>query len=308
MIIDFHVHLFDESLPNKRYWEGYVKFAAAVANRPEERVWERIKDTWDLSGKLVLGDMNEAGIDKSVISVTDFGLCPEIGEGKYTIEQQNKLYADVAGKHSDRLIAFFGIDPRRRGAYKLLELAVSEWGMKGLKLLPPTGFYPNDKEVYPLYAKAEEIGIPVLIHTGPETVPLLSKYGRPIYLDEVCNSFPDLKIVAAHVAYCWWEELVELASNKTNLYVDIASWQTRTRRRKDLEFYRTLRTILNSIGARRVLFGSDFPSMRLYMRQKDWVNVFKEIPAYVKEAGIEFKQEEIDLVLGGTAAKLLGIE
>jgi predicted TIM-barrel fold metal-dependent hydrolase len=308
MIVDFHVHVFNEELPNRKYWEGYVKFAAAVANRPEERIWNRIRETWDLTGELALKDMNEGGIDKSVISVCDFGLCPEIGEGKYTIAEQNKLYAELGKKYPDRFISFFGIDPRRPGAYKLFDRAVKEWGMKGLKLLPPTGFFPDDKEVYPLYAKAEELGVPLLIHTGPETIPLLSKYGWPIYLDEVCNSFPDLKIVAAHLAYCWWEELVELASNKTNLYVDLASWQTKTRRRKDMEFYRTLRAVLNGIGARRVLFGSDYPSMRLYMSQKDWVGVFKEIPAYVREAGIEFKQEEIDLVLGGTASKLLGLE
>ncbi len=156
--------------------------------------------------------------------------------------------------------------------------------------------------------KAEELGVPVLVHTGPETIPLLSKFGRPIYLDEVCNSFPDLKIVAAHAAYCWWEELAELASNKANLYIDLAAWQTKTRRRKDLEFYRDLRKIMNTVGARRILLGSDYPSMKPYMSQKNWVNVFQEIPDYVKEAGIEFRPEEIDLVLGGTAAKVLGLE
>ncbi len=308
MIIDNHCHLFSEDLPTRTYWEGYVKFAAAVANRPEERIWNRIKETWDLTGELIISDMDEAGIDKSVIMAVDFGLTPEIGEGKYSIEEQNKLYADVAAKYPDRLIAFFGIDPRRTGAHKLVERGEEEWGMKGLKLLPPTGFYPHDKEVYPLYAKAEELGVPVLVHTGPETIPCYSKYSRPIYLDEVCNYFPDLKIIAAHGGYCWMEELIDLASNKTNLYIDLAAWQTKTRRRKDIEFYKTLRHVFNTIGARRVLFGSDYPPMKLYMSQKDWVNVFREIPEYVKEAGIEFKPEEIDLVLGGTAAKVLGLE
>ncbi len=132
MIIEFHAHLFDENLPNRRYWEGYVRFAAAVANRPEERIWNRIKETWDLTGALIVKDMDEASVDKAVVSVCDFGLCPEIGEGAYTIEEQNKLYADVAAKYPDRLIAFFGIDPRRPGAHKLFEKAVKEWGMKGL--------------------------------------------------------------------------------------------------------------------------------------------------------------------------------
>jgi predicted TIM-barrel fold metal-dependent hydrolase len=308
MIIDIHAHIFSEDLPNRNYWDGYVKFAAAVANRPEERIWNRIKETWDLSGELIISDMDEAGIDKSIIMVADFGLTLGIGEGKYSLEEQNKIYADLAAKYPDRLIAFFGIDPRRPGAHRQFERAVKEWGMGGLKLLPPTGFYPNDKEVFPLYAKAEELGVPVLIHTGPETIPLFSKYGQPIYLDEVCNYFPDLNIIAAHGGYCWMEELIDLASNKTNLYIDLAAWQTKTRRRKDIEFYKTLRHVLNTIGARRVLFGSDWPPMRLYMSQKDWVNVFKEIPDYVKEAGIEFKDEEIDLVLGGTAAKVLGLE
>jgi predicted TIM-barrel fold metal-dependent hydrolase len=56
-----------------------------------------------------------------------------------------------------------------------------------------------------------------------------------------------------------------------------------------------------------VLFGSDYPYLKLLINQERWVKAFTEIPGSVKEQGIEFTEEEIAGIIGGNAAKLLGL-
>ena len=63
-------------------------------------------------------------------------------------------------------------------------------------------------------------------------------------------------------------------------------------------------------GRSKVLFGSDWPALRLIRRlpHKEWIKVFSEPPLEeLRAAGIEFTQDEINGVLGDNAAKLLGL-
>src|SRR5450759_3908894 len=69
------------------------------------------------------------------------------------IEEQNRMVAEASAKFPDRLVSFFSIDPRREGAVDLFSRAIEDWGMKGLKLHPASGFYPYEEFCYPLYEK-----------------------------------------------------------------------------------------------------------------------------------------------------------
>ena len=74
------------------------------------------------------------------------------------------------------------------------------------------------------------------------------------------------------------------------------------------EFYGPLRTMIDSIGAARLLFGSDWPALRLFKGgQTTWIKAFREPHEDVKAAGISFTQEEVDSILGGTATRILGL-
>lgn len=306
MIIDCHVHLMSANFIAEAYWDNWVRIFSSLSNRPSEIIMDRLPEFWDETGELLIKDMDDAGIDQSWISVLDFGLAKSVGEARYSVTELNRIYAQIADKYSKRLIAFVGVDPRREEAVGLLETGVKEWGMKGLKLVPATGFYPNDENCYDLYVKADELGIPVLVHTGPETIPLYSKYCYPIYMDEVANDFPDLKLILAHAGFCWWPEALNIASTKPNIYIDLAGWQPKTHRRAIDDFYLPLRTILNTIGPSRVLFGSDWPAFRLFKGgQAGWVGAFTALPDALKEAGFTFTREEIDAILGGNATRLV---
>ena len=49
-----------------------------------------------------------------------------------------------------------------------------------------------------MYEKAQELGLPVMVHTGPEPKPLYSRHCQPVYVDDVAADFPDLTIILAH--------------------------------------------------------------------------------------------------------------
>jgi predicted TIM-barrel fold metal-dependent hydrolase len=305
MIVDIHTHLFNPDIVAQPFEDGWVEVAAMRANKPLEEVRRRFPEFCDISGDMIVKDMNAAGIDKSVLLVIDWGVAHQIGEAKLSIEEINKVYADAAKKYPQRLIAFAGIDPRRNKAAELVGRFLKEWGMKGIKLHSAAGFYPNDKACYPIYEKALEYGIPVLLHTGESLKPLYFKYCQPIYVQEVAMDFPDLSIILAHTGGCWYSEAVAVCNNATNVYLDLSIWQQRLRR--PLEFYRDLRTLLNSVPWQRVLFGSDYPFLKRLVNQERWVRAFTEIPDLVKELGIEFKDEEIKGIMGGNAANILGL-
>ncbi|MBI4596313.1 MAG: amidohydrolase family protein [Candidatus Tectomicrobia bacterium] len=182
MIIDFHAHIRMDTVLTPKYWKGWLSLASVASGASEERIRERIKDIPYLGAEDLIRDMDEAGIDKSVLLGVDFCLCKELDDYKGTWEECHEPIREAIQKHSDRLIGFVGIDPRRENAAALLENAVKDWGMKGLKIHPSAGFYPNDPVCYSLYAKASELGIPIVIHTGGEPYPFKVKWCHPVYI------------------------------------------------------------------------------------------------------------------------------
>ncbi|MDO8671610.1 MAG: amidohydrolase family protein [Dehalococcoidia bacterium] len=304
MIIDIHTHLMSEEDTPRTFWDNWVKVSSAHSGVPQERIRERLPRLYDTSGEKLIQEMDEAGIDRSVIALLDFWLIPETGTCKLSIEELNLRLANIAKRYPDRLIAFAGIDPRRKNAVDLLETAVKEWGVKGLKLFPATGFYPQDRQAYPLYRSASQFGIPVLFHSGPQPAPFYSKYCQPVYLDEVATDFPELNIIIAHVAHGWWPEAVSIAGSNPNIYVDISGWQPLFKRHPK-EFFHRLREVVDGVGSRRVLFGSDWPVLKLLVSQEKWVKAFSVSAA--AEYGVEFSEQEIELILAQNSVSLLGL-
>lgn len=135
----------------------------------------------------------------------------------------------------------------------LLEDLVVNHGMRGLKLHPPSGFYPNDPRLYPLYAKAVELNIPVFLHIGSSTLPgMRLKYARPIYLDDVAVDFPDLTIVMIHAGRGYdYEAAFCLAKLHANIILDVTGLPPA----KLLQYFPELERL-----ADRVIFGSDWPT------------------------------------------------
>ena len=142
-------------------------------------------------------------------------------------------------------------------AVRALRHAVTELGMKGLRMLPWLwDAPPDDRRYYPLYAACIDLGVPFCLqvgHTGPLAP---SEPGRPIpYLDRVCLEFPELVVVAGHIGWPWTDEMLSLARKYPNVYIDTSAYLP-SRYPSALVDY-----MKSSSGRRKVLFGSNAPML-----------------------------------------------
>lgn len=310
MIIDFHYHVLAEDWYPEGWWQtiarSYVHGLRSVGLQMslEAAREDMIPPLWDPEGETLIAEMEEAGIDRTVILPMDFGLL--FGEPKLSIEEQNRAFADLQKRHSDRIVAFATVDPRRANAAALMERAIADWGLRGLNLYPAAGFYPNARETYRLLERVSQHGVPVVVHTGQMApAPLRIKHGDPIYLDDLLVDFPNITIVAAHMSFGWHEQLIHMGSLKFNLATDISAWQDVASSRYRL-FCERLRAALDRLGSERVLWGTDGPFPRLLMVSKDYLELIRSLPEKAPQ-GIAFTEDEVAAILGGNAARILGL-
>ncbi len=307
-IYDTHVHLFVEGGIPEAYEVGIARTMRMILKRKfgmemtlQEARENLIKGMYDPGGKKVLGLMEAAGIEKSVIFGADFG--PEIGDPKIHVYEANQYYADLARKHPDKFVALASIDPRRPGALRHCEKCIEEWGMKGLKMHPAAGFYPTDELLHPFYEKCADWGVPIVFHTGAQpAAPVKLDTARPVFVAEAAARFPDTKMVMAHVGMDLWNEAVMFGKLIPNVYFDISTHQFSYLSWGANRFYEWLRYLVNECGADRIMWATDSPLPNAVMPPDEFVKLFTE-----PQTGIVFSDEEIGLIMAGTATELFGI-
>ncbi|MGA2525474.1 MAG: amidohydrolase family protein [Smithellaceae bacterium] len=197
------------------------------------------------------------------------------------------------------------IDPRRRGAIKFVQKCVEEWDAKGLKLHPSAGFNPEESATLKLIESIADYGIPVITHTGPSIVPTSSRYCDSIYLDKMLLSFPEVNVIAAHMAYGYRPQLCSFGWQRPNLYTDISVSQDMAKTDYP-KFARIIREVMDAFGLERVLFGTDSPFTWGVLSEKDFVTAIKYLATKAPDDA-KFTQNEIEMLLGANAKKLLNI-
>jgi len=311
MIIDSHCHMFRQGWIHEKWLLNLCRIAAAFMGKADgvypdagglmPVITPMLEDN---TGEKLVASMDVAGVNKTCVFTLDFGLAT--GEPGVSIEIQNSLVAEAARRFPDRLIAFFSIDPRRPKGLEMFRRAVEDWGMRGLKFHPTSGYYPHDPVCYPYYEKCLEYGLPVVLHTGAEPAPLKYRFAQPSYVDDVAADFPELPIIMAHVALWDWMEALSVSLLKPNIYLDFSGWQT-IFHADPSGFYRMLRTVLDSLGPWRVFFGTDGPYANLGLPPEQWVQAVKN-PDLSSCPGISFSNEEKEIILGNGCARLLRLK
>ena len=210
----------------------------------------------------------------------------------------NDHIADVVEQHPDVFLGFGVVDPAQG---KLAEREVrrcKELGLVGIGELHPARqhFYPNDRQFYPLWETAAEVGLPVLFHGGyaaagsgaPGGMGVKLKYANPIHLDDVAADFPELTIICAHPSWPWESEALAVALHKPNVYIDLSGWAPKYMSAE-------MRTYVNSRIQDKALFGSDWPVLDV----DRWLTEFD---------ALGFKPAVRDKVLLHNAMRVLGLD
>jgi len=154
------------------------------------------------------------------------------------------------------------------------------FGFRAIKLDPSVSALPiNHPRCEIVFATAQELGVPVIIHTGlgvPNALPALA---IPPAL-----KYPDVTVVLAHAGFAVFaEEAIVAAQVCPNIVLEpswCASYQ--------------VAAMVRAVGAARVMFGSDHPS-----------NVASEL---AKLQAIGLDDGQLIQVLGGTARRVFGLE
>lgn len=271
MIVDFHIHLGGRKhwLPwVVKYWDEFY---------PDPQVVEELMEPQKLS-EFMKGE----GVDYTVCLAEVNPLSTGVASNEYVAEFCRGFVS---------LIPFANINPYLTPQpAKTLEIYVREYGFRGLKMLPSyQWFYPNDRQIYSIYAKAEELQIPVMFHTGSSIFKgTRIKYADPIHLDDVAVDFPDLTIVMAHSGRgFWYDKAFFLAQMHPNIYMEIAGLPPQNL----LTYFPRLEKL-----AHKVLFGSDWPGLPGI---KNNIEVIRSLP--ISEAA---KAK----ILGENAARILRLE
>jgi uncharacterized protein len=209
----------------------------------------------------------------------------------------NDYVASIVQRYPEQFMGFASVDPwKGKLAVQELERSVRELGLRGLKLHPTTqAFFPNDTRFYPLWAKAAELEIPVLFHSGQTGVGSGTpggggyklKYAHPMLLDDVAADFPSLTIIMAHPAVPWQEEQLAVALHKGNVYIDLSGWSPKY-------FRPILVKYISSILKNKVLFGSDYP----VLQPARWLQDFETLG---------LKEEVKQMILLDNARKVLNL-
>jgi len=174
----------------------------------------------------------------------------------------NGEMARVVDSHPDRFMYQPNISPIKFKGVKNtiweLEYWAVERGAKIFKFYPPEDTYMNDEDLWPFYAKAEELDIVLDIHTGFCWVPPgKSKYALPLQLDDVARDFPELKIVAFHMGYPYCDDLNMVAMGHPNVYVCLSllvPWALSAPRK----FAKILGEAMRFVGPEKIIWGTDY--------------------------------------------------
>jgi aminocarboxymuconate-semialdehyde decarboxylase len=280
----------------------------------------------DEMGPKRIAAMDTQGIDIEVISVNPFWYNAERDVAAEVCKINNETLAELCARHPDRFMGYASVtlqDPKL--AVEQLEHAVKKLGMKGPAVgASCAGDEFSDKKFHPFWAKCEELGVLVFIH--PQSTPELNKrfkgngwlantIGNPLdtticlsklIFEGTLDKFPDLKICSAHGG-----GYLPSYAPRSDHPCRVAPWHCNPEvklKKKPTEYLKMmyydtlvftsemLRHLAAEVGSDRLVIGTDHP----IPWHEDPVSHIMNAPG--------FSDDERIAMLGGTAAKLLGIK
>ena len=278
VIIDFHTHIFPAEIAADRtpylddatFREIYASPRAQLATADD-----------------LLAAMDEAGVDASV------ALGFAWGDAAMCARHNDYLLATAAGS-GGRIIPFCTVNPILPADDLAAEIErCAAGGARGLgELRPDSQGWPLDGEAGARLASlAAEHGLPLLFHVSE---PVGHRYpgkagGSLASFYTFAQGHPELTVIGAHLAggLPFYAPMPEVREVFSHTYVDTAAERL-------LYEHSVYESISRYIGDERILFGSDFP---LVTQKRE----LAELRGAVRDA------DALTLILGGNAARLLGI-
>lgn len=235
----------------------------------------------------LLRNLDESPVDKAV-------LFPIAADTPYIKRTSNEFVHQCCERHPEQLIGFASVNPRESpNAADELEHDVRAYRMQGLKLHPRfMGFAADDPCVIPVVRRAAELGIPVAIDSYLwKPTPLNMQL--PFRIDNLCKQIPQAKVIMCHGGGFRFLDALAMVKANDNLYVDLSLSLTYFR---GTPFEDQFMFVLKSMGANRLIYGSDHP-------QESLATCYANARTILTDHG--FTEVEQERIFGGTILSLL---
>lgn len=193
--------------------------------------------------------------------------------------------APVIEASKGRLVGALSYNPHRiEQSLAELEVAVKEHGFGYVWFHPLSyGMPPNDRRFYPLYAKCNELKIPVGLQVGHSAEVLPSDGGRPMLVDEVAIDFPNLKINLSHTGWPWVDEWCSMLWRHPNVYGDTSAYYPSGLDERLVKFMDSGR------GRHKVLFGTNGIGLKRCIREFEQLDISEKTKkAVLRDNAVEF--------------------
>ncbi len=268
-IIDSHCHIFPNKIAEKATKSTDIFYGMTDAG---------IK-TSDYIGNVstLINQCESSGVEKCLVT--------SVATTPHHAQSINAFISYEVSLYPDRFIGFGSLHPESETLEEDLTHLI-ELGLKGVKLHPDIqNFKVDDPKVLKIFELCESNKLPVLLHTGD----CRFDNSNPNRVATVLEKFPNLTIIGAHFGgWSVWEEAAEKLSKYKNFYVDTCS-----------SFYElkkeTAKKLIDTYGANRVIFGTDFPMWK----QKDELE-------YLFDLGLS--EKELEDILHNNILKVLKIK
>ncbi|AUG56913.1 amidohydrolase family protein [Acetivibrio saccincola] len=277
--VDGHVHTFSSDEIAKKIIKSFNKVYSIDFNVPGEGTIE----------DLIQG-MNLTGIDYSVMA----NFAPP------KILDSNNMWTIEMSKLNQCLIPLVSFHPDMgEDILPLLEKYISE-GAKGIKFHNMAqGFMPTHPALEPLYDYCNQIAFPIEFHCGRVSNARLNEFSDVECIIPVIDKYQDIPIILTHMADGNIDDVIKLSKEYENLYFDtsivISGYpdilETNEPSWLDDD---VVVDVINTIGAERLLFGSDYP----------WGSPSHD---FDRIANLDLNYKEKSLILGGNAIRIFGI-
>ena len=264
MIIDSHLHIWSEDV--SRYPRRETPYPGSV--------------------ELLLQYMDEAEVDRAVI------VLPQC------YRYDNRILADTLRRHGETFAGVGVIDPRGESAADALSRLVEEEGIGGVRLrapLEPEWFCHPETE--PLWRRAAELEVPLCLLARPERVRAIKR---------MVERHPQTPVVIDHFVMIPASDGIDCQPFRD--FISLSEFPRVFIKFSGLHYwgddpypYRqaqvNLRAAFEAYGAKRILWGSDWPhilfgggyirSLNFYRRELPWLS-----------------EDDRAEILGGTAERL----
>jgi len=270
--------------------------------------------------------MDSQAIDMEVLSINPFWYNRERDLAAQIVKVNNEKLAELCASKPDRFAAFASLSLQAPDlAVQELETAVKKQGLKGAAIgATMNGEEFSNPKFHPVWAKAEELGVPLFIH--PQGLPELKKrlagngfltntVGYPtetsivlshLIFEGTFDRFPGLKVIAAHGGG-YLPSYPDRADH--SCLVSPANCNPEIKLKKQPSEYlkqiyfdslvftpEAIRHLVAQVGASQLVIGSDYP----YPWQLQPVDhIF---------ASTSLSDDEKADILGRTAAKLFNVQ